>query len=93
MIEMLDKRLDKIEDSLDKIATAMAELARFDERLLAQRNDTLQLDERLNRHDKFIRELQLNAGKRETRVSIISRFLWALLGAGVALLFKFIALP
>ena len=92
MSQTIENRLDKIEESLEKMANALADLARFDERLLAQRNETAQLVQRLNNQDKFIRELQLNAGQRETRVNIISRFLWGLLGAGIALLFKFIAL-
>jgi len=92
MSQTIEKRLDKIEESLEKMASALAELARFDERLLAQRNETAQLVQRLNNQDKLVRELQLNAGQRETRINIISRFLWALLGAGIALLFKLMVL-
>jgi len=40
MSETIEKRLDKIEESLEKMANALADLARFDERLLAQRNET-----------------------------------------------------
>ena len=92
MSEGVEKRLDKIEESLGKMAAAMADLARFDERLLAQRNETAQLTQRLNHQGTFIRELQINAGQREPRINIISRFLWGLLGAGIALLFKFLML-
>ena len=91
MVETADsnaKRLDRIEEKLDKLADAMVAMARAEEKIIALQDDHENMRERLNKLSVKLDEIQKTVDDNSRTVGIINRIgmalIVALLGAYVA---------
>ena len=82
------KRLDRIEEKLDKLAEAMIAMARAEEKIIALQDDHENMRERLNKLSVKLDEIQKTVDDNSRTVGIINRIgmalIVALLGAYVA---------
>ena len=82
------KRLDRIEEKLDKLAEAMIAMARAEEKIIALQDDHENMRERLNKLSVKLDEIQKTVDDNSRTVGIINKIgmalIVAILGAYVA---------
>ena len=82
------KRLDRIEEKLDRLTDAMVAMARAEEKIIALQDDHENMRERLNKLSVKLDEIQKTVDDNSRTVGIINRIgmalIVALLGAYVA---------
>jgi hypothetical protein len=87
--EATDKRLDRIETKIDKVAEAIVTVARQEERLVAMTADAaalamkvLKIDDRIvHMETKRLPAVELKTHDNSEKLSIISRVVWICVGA------------
>jgi len=86
MIE--EKRLERIENKLDDLGTALVGLARLDERMatLFKRMDTL--DRQQSAHSGWIKDLESSSGANSNSLRFAERIFWIIIAAGAAFAFS-----
>ena len=70
------KRLDRIEEKLDKLADAMVSMARAEEKINGLKDDHENKRERLNRLSAKLDEIQRAVDNNSRTISIINKFFW-----------------
>jgi len=73
------KRLDRIEEKIDKLSDAMISLARAEEKLIAIENNNHANYQRVNRLSEKIDELSIKVDDNSRTVSVISKMFWIMM--------------
>ncbi|WP_263322576.1 hypothetical protein [Endozoicomonas sp. Mp262] len=89
-MDNLSKRLDQIDSKLDKLSDAVSRLAMIEERITHQTTGLNRQNERLDGHEKRLRQLEFQSSTRGVVLSYIERFGWLLLTASIGLLSYFL---
>jgi len=77
------KRLDRIEEKLDRLTDAMVAMARAEEKIIALQDDHENMRERLNKLSVKLDEIQKAVDDNSRTVSIINKIVIAAVVAGV----------
>ena len=82
---MDEKRLDRIEEKIDKLADAITAIARVEEKMLASNNRVDALEIRVVRTEKDLNDIAILARKNSGVVRFIDKIFWVVFGtvAGV----------
>ena len=84
-----ERRLERVEEKLDKLAEAVISIARIEERV----NTVLKHHDRFfNRLDKLevrVDNVESKSLMNQNAISIAERFIWVLITSGVSMLFYF----
>ena len=73
------KRLDRIEEKIDKLSDAMISLARAEEKLIAIGNNNHAHFERINRLSQKLDDLSIKVDDNSRTVSVISKMFWIMM--------------
>jgi len=84
---MDDLRLSRIESKLDKLADAVVSLARMEERMLTLFKRIDQYEERQQKIEERVTEIEKEDAGKDSVFSVINRSIWLI--AGIALAFMF----
>jgi hypothetical protein len=84
---MEDLRLSRIESKLDKLADAVVSLARMEERMLTLFKRIDQYEERQQKIEERVTEIEKEDAGKDSVFSVINRSIWLI--AGIALAFMF----
>ena len=77
------KRLDRIEEKLDKLAEAMVAMARAEEKIIALQDDNENMRERLNKLSVKLDEVQKTCDENARTVSIINKVVYVAVAAAI----------
>ena len=77
------KRLDRIEEKLDKLAEAMIAMARAEEKIIALQDDHENMRERLNKLSVKLDEIQKAVDDNSRTVGIINRVVYVAVPAAI----------
>ncbi|MDP6587519.1 MAG: hypothetical protein QF535_22930 [Anaerolineales bacterium] len=84
-----ERRLERVEEKLDKLAEAVVSIARIEERV----NTVLKHNDRFfNRLDKLearVEDVETKSVLNRNAISIAERFVWVLITSGISMLFYF----
>jgi len=80
-----DRRLDRIEGKLDKLAEIMTSVVRVEEKMAAGSERLVRLEKTVDQHDADIDELKAVSALNSNYVKGAERLLWMLVSAGIAL--------
>ena len=84
-----ERRLERVEEKLDKLAEAVGSIARIEERV----NTVLKHHDRFfNRLDKLearVEDVETKSVLNRNAISIAERFIWVLITSGISMLFYF----
>lgn len=83
MTQHLDARLTRIEDKLDTLADAMAQIARVEERLSQQSGSMDHLVRRVDDHDQRLSEVERKVTRSGVVVGWGERLFWVLVVGAV----------
>jgi len=76
MPESQVKRLDRIEEKIDKLSDAMISLARAEEKLIAIEQNNHANFERLNRFSAKLDDIEKKVDNNARTVAVINRLFW-----------------
>jgi len=77
------KRLDRIEEKLDKLAEAMIAMARAEEKIIALQDDHENMRERLNKLSMKLDDIQKAVDDNSRTVSIINKVVYVAVAAAI----------
>ena len=77
------KRLDRIEEKLDRLTDAMVAMARAEEKIIALQDDHENMRERLNKLSVKLDEIQKTVDDNTRTVSIINKIVYAAVVAAI----------
>ena len=77
------KRLDRIEEKLDKLAEAMVAMARAEEKIIALQDDNENMRERLNKLSVKLDEVQKTCDENARTMSIINKVVYVAVAAAI----------
>lgn len=80
-----EQRLDRIEQTLDKLSTAISDMARIDERLLHVFKSLERHEKRLDEQEDEVRELENVVMSNSSSVKNSERFFWIVVSACISL--------
>jgi predicted nuclease with TOPRIM domain len=84
-----ERRLERVEEKLDKLAEAVVSIARIEERV----NTVLKHNDRFfNRLDKLearVEDVETKSVLNRNAISIAERFVWVLITSGISMVFYF----
>ena len=80
-----DRRLDRIEGKLDKLAEIMTSVVRVEEKMAAGSERLARLEKTVDQHDADIDELKAVSALNSNYVKGAERLLWMLISAAIAL--------
>jgi len=84
-----ERRLERVEEKLDKLAEAVVSIARIEERV----NTVLKHHDRFfNRLDKLearVEDVETKSVLNRNAISIAERFVWVLITSGISMMFYF----
>ena len=84
-----ERRLERVEEKLDKLAEAVVSIARIEERV----NTVLKHHDRFfNRLDKLearVEDVETKSVLNRNAISIAERFVWDLITSGISMMFYF----
>ena len=84
-----ERRLERVEEKLDKLAEAVVSIARIEERV----NTVLKHNDRFfNRLDKLearVEDVETKSVLNRNAISIAERFIWVLITSGISMMFYF----
>jgi phage shock protein A len=83
------KRLDRIEEKIDKLADAMVSLARTEEKILSMEKQSHNHFERMNKFSVKLDAIEDKVNENALTVSIINKVAWVATTAMVAATVKF----
>ncbi len=87
---MSDNRLHRIEEKVDKLAEAMVEMARMEERLVSAFKRMDNLVEYQSKMDARLDEMEKQAIVRGQKIAFAERFFWMVATGAVGLAFVFL---
>ena len=70
------KRLDRIEEKLDKLTDAMVSMARAEEKINALKDDHDKMYERINRLSVKLDEIQFKVDENARTVNLVNKLFW-----------------
>lgn len=76
-----DKRLDRIEEKIDKLSETVISLARAEEKLVMLEDDRKTINERLNRHSDRIDDIETKVDETAVTIKIVNRLFWIIMTA------------
>lgn len=83
-----DKRLDRIEAKIDKLAETVVAIARAEEKLIQLETDRHVINDRLAKHSDRLDDLEEKVDETSVTVKIVNRIFWifvaAVISAGAA---------
>ena len=77
------KRLDRIEEKLDKLTDAMVAMARAEEKIIALQDDNENMRERLNKLSVKLDEIQKTVDDNSRTVGIINKVVYVAVAAAI----------
>jgi hypothetical protein len=80
-----EQRLDRIEKTLDKLSTAISDMARIDERLLHVFKSLERHEKRLDEQENEVREIGNVVMSNSSSVKNSERFFWIVVSASISL--------
>jgi phage shock protein A len=83
------KRLDRIEEKIDKLADAMVSLARTEEKILSMEQQNHNNFERMNRFSQKLDDIEKRVTENAHTVNIINRVAWVATATVVGATIKF----
>ena len=75
-IKVEERRLDRIEEKLDKLTEIVVSLARAEEKLVALEEDRKLTNTRLNAHSDRIDRVETKVDATDVTVRVINRIFW-----------------
>lgn len=81
---LVDGRLDRIEQKIDKLSEAIVSIARAEEKLVALENDKKFLMERLVQIDQRVVDVEKKTDDNTSAISIIQKITWIAVSTAVA---------
>ena len=87
---MDEKRLDRIEEKIDKLADAITAIARVEEKMLASNNRVDALEIRVIRTEKDLNDIAILARKNSGVAAFADKAFWLMSGAIVGLIIFFV---
>lgn len=87
-VEAVNERFDRIEKKIDKLSDAMVSLARTEEKIMAMEADKANITDRINRHSEKLDEITVAVNDNSRTVGIISKVMWIVVTAVVAVFVK-----
>ena len=81
-----DKRLDRIEEKIDKLSEIVISLARAEEKLSNLEGDRNIVNERLNKHSERIDGIEDKIVEQAVTVRVINRIFWITITAVVGVM-------
>jgi predicted nucleic acid-binding Zn-ribbon protein len=85
-----EKRLDRIEEKIDKLSEAMVSLARTEEKILAMEQNNRNTYDRMNRLSQKLDDLEDSVKENNRIVTIITKLSWLVVAAVIGMTFKII---
>ena len=79
MADVIQQRLDQIDNKLDKLSDAVTRLATIEERMVHQTTTLDSLNRKLEDSEKRIRSLERQASARGVVLASVERFGWLIL--------------
>jgi len=79
-----DKRLDRIEQKIDKLAETVVAIARAEEKLIQLETDRTIVNDRLNKHSDRLDNVETKVDEVEITVKVINRIFWIFVAAVAA---------
>ena len=83
MAEGTTKRLDRIEEKLDKLGEALVAIARFEEKMDAYNEYRQNSWERMNRFSEKLDKIEVTVGDNARTINIINKLFWIAIVAAV----------
>ena len=77
------KRLDRIEEKLDRLTDAMVAMARAEEKIIALQDDNENMRERLNKLSVKLDEIQKTVDDNSRTVGIINKVVYVAVAAAI----------
>lgn len=74
--ETNDRRLDRIEEKIDKLSETVISLARAEEKLINLEEDKKIINDRLNTHSERIDKVEAKVDETDITVRVINRIFW-----------------
>jgi len=87
---MSDDRLDRIEEKVDRLADAMVEMARMEERLITVFKRMDDMGGMLKKMDDRLDEMERQAIVRGQKIAFAERIFWMIATGAVGLAFVFL---
>lgn len=87
-----DKRLDRIEEKIDKLAETVISLARAEEKLVALEDDRQIIHERIDKQNNRIATVEKKTDENEVTIRVINRLFWIIVSAGITALAAYITI-
>lgn len=78
-----DKRLDRIEEKIDRLSETVISLARAEEKLVMLEDDRKTINERLNKHSDRIDGVEGKVDETAVTITVLNRLFWIVLTAVV----------
>ncbi len=78
-MEIIQQRLDQIDNKLDKLSDAVTRLATIEERMVHQTTSLDSMNRKLEDSEKRIRHLERQASARGVVLASVERFGWLIL--------------
>jgi sugar-specific transcriptional regulator TrmB len=76
MAEATNKRLDRIEEKLDKMSEVLVALARFEEKMDAYNEYRTNSWERMNKFSEKLDKIENTVGDNARTISVINKLFW-----------------
>jgi len=83
MAESTVKRLDRIEEKLDKMGEVLVALARFEEKMDAYNEYRERSWERMNKFSEKLDKIEITVGDNARTINIINKLFWIAIVAAV----------
>jgi len=83
MAEATNKRLDRIEEKLDKMGEVLVALARFEEKMDAYNEYRQNSWERMNKFSEKLDKIEDTVGDNARTISVINKLFWIAIVAAV----------
>jgi hypothetical protein len=90
MTEPQSKRLDRIEEKIDKLAEAMVSLARTEEKILSMEQQNQNNFERMNRFSRKLDVIEKRVMENAHTVDIINKVVWIAAASVIGAIVKLI---
>ena len=81
--ELNSKRLDRIEEKLDRLTDAMVAMARAEEKIIALQDDHENMRDRMNRLSVKLDEIQKSVDDNSRTVRIINKVVYVAVAAAI----------
>ncbi len=83
MAEGTTKRLDRIEEKLDKLGEALVAIARFEEKMDAYNEYRINSWERMNKFSEKLDRIEDTVGDNARTINVINKLFWIAIVAAV----------